>query len=279
MRISGCIAVVAGALWLATLGCANDSGPDPVSRVGTLADDDLDEASGIVASKRYPGIFWTHNDGDDGVLFAVKRDGTAVASFKLEPKVQDWEDLAVDEKGRLYVADTGNNSAERQGVNVMEIPEPDPSAGKRKLEALRRWRVSFPDRPFDIEALIVRGGAGFVISKYEDGRKAELYRFELSDKRRVTLGKVATLPITQAVTAADLSQDQKRLAVLADRSLYVFDVDGKIETAGQVQPATFPIPAIKAEGCCFVPEGVLLVAESREVLLVKLPQPATQPSR
>jgi hypothetical protein len=278
MRVTSCIAILAGALWLVSLSCANDSTINAVSRVGTLADDDLDEASGIVASRKYPGIFWTHNDGDDGVLFAVKRDGSAAASFKLEPKVQDWEDIAADEKGRLFVADTGNNSAERSAVNIIEIPEPDPAAGKRKLEALHRWRVSFPQRAFDIEALIVRQGNGYVISKYQDGRKAELYRFEMGDKRRVMLEKLTTLPTDHAVTAADLSADGKRLAVLAERALYVFEVDGTIESAGQVQPAHYPIPAIKAEGCCFVPDGVLLVAESREVLLVKLPPAPTQPS-
>src|SRR5215203_2849304 len=109
MHVSRGITVLAAALWLATLGCASDSPSQAVLRVGTLADDDLDEASGVVASTRYPGIFWTHNDGEDGVLFATKRDGAAVAKFKLEPKVQDWEDIAIDEKGKLFVADTGNN--------------------------------------------------------------------------------------------------------------------------------------------------------------------------
>src|SRR5215510_12290165 len=65
---------------------------NPVSRVGTLAHDELDEASGVIASAKYPGIFWTHNDGNDGVLYAVRRDGSFVARFKLDAKVHDWED-------------------------------------------------------------------------------------------------------------------------------------------------------------------------------------------
>ena len=37
----------------------------------------LEEMSGIVPSRRYPGIFWVHNDsGDEARLFAIRADGS-----------------------------------------------------------------------------------------------------------------------------------------------------------------------------------------------------------
>ncbi|RYG42513.1 hypothetical protein EON79_18735, partial [bacterium] len=48
----------------------------PIARIALPV---IDEGSGIVASRRYPGVFWTHNDsGDAARFFAIKADGTAV---------------------------------------------------------------------------------------------------------------------------------------------------------------------------------------------------------
>ena len=248
-----------------------------VSRVGTLAHDDLDEASGLVASARHRDVFWTHNDGDEGALYAVRSDGSTVARFRLDAKVQDWEDLARDEHGRLFVADTGNNDLERRALSIFELDEPDPATGKGKLAPLRRWRISSADGPFNCEALIVRNGEAYLITKYEGGRRADLYRFPLSAKRKAEVEKVATLPIREPVTSASISDDGNRLAVLAQGALYVFDINGALAKAAEVKPLRIPTPSLQLEGCCFADDGVVLVAESREVLKVKLPpSPATQ---
>ena len=56
------------------------AGPEPpmvLERVGTLAYEPIKEASGLVRSRRYPDVFWVHNDsGNPPALFAVRRDGT-----------------------------------------------------------------------------------------------------------------------------------------------------------------------------------------------------------
>jgi len=247
-----------------------------VSRVGTLAADDLDEASGLIESPSHPGVFWTHNDGNDGFLYAVRRGGSFVARFKLGVKVRDWEDLARDEAGRIYVADTGNNAHDRETVSIFQLAEPDPAGEKRELTPLRRWRISFPKSPLNSEALVVRDGYGYLISKLEDGHRAKMYRFALSQERKAELEQVATLAITEPVTSADISTDGNRLAVLARGALYVFEINGAPASAQEAQPQRITIPPIQAEGCCFVEDGVLLVAESREILLVRI-APATRP--
>ena len=45
----------------------------------------IPEASGIVKSRRYPGIYWVHNDsGNPPLLFAIRGDGRIVRQFRLE---------------------------------------------------------------------------------------------------------------------------------------------------------------------------------------------------
>src|SRR5262249_42704530 len=69
------------------------------------------EASGIVKSRRHSGIFWVHNDsGNAPLLFAVRADGRVVRRFRLAIPNLDWEDIATDDHGHLYLGDIGNNS-------------------------------------------------------------------------------------------------------------------------------------------------------------------------
>jgi hypothetical protein len=211
------------------------------------------------------------------VLFAIHRDGTVAGRVTVDANFHDWEDIATDEQGRLYLADTGNNSRERNRVNVYRIAEPETSA--KHAEILDTWKLAFPDKPFNCESLFIWRDFGYVISKNEDGERAAVYRFPLQHQRKsMMLEKVMTLPIDQPVTAADISRDGKRLAVLSRGALYLFEIDGTVEKAGDATPQRISIPPIQAEGCCFVPDGVLMVAETGEVLLAKLEPPATTQS-
>ncbi len=41
----------------------------------------------------------------------------------------DWEDIAIDDAGHLYLGDIGNNDAKRDTLFVYEIDEPNPTTG------------------------------------------------------------------------------------------------------------------------------------------------------
>jgi hypothetical protein len=102
---------------------ANDAHP-----IGRLEHPAICEASGIVASRRYPGIFWVHNDsGNPPALFAVKRDGTLVREYTVGAPNIDWEDIAIDDAGHLYLGDIGNNGGLLPIRSIYRIDEPDPA--------------------------------------------------------------------------------------------------------------------------------------------------------
>src|SRR5688500_11122535 len=49
-----------------------------VLRVGEISHPRITESSGLAASRQFPGVFWTHNDGGGGkkqVLYAISREG------------------------------------------------------------------------------------------------------------------------------------------------------------------------------------------------------------
>lgn len=243
-----------------------------IYEVGTIAHPRVTESSGVVASRRHPGVFWTHTDGGGPkkqVLYALSREGKALGEFRVVGvRIDDWEDLAIDDAGHIYIGDIGNNDAKRDQLAVYEIDEPDPKSSRTLASVNRGWQLRFPKKPFDCEALFVWQGHGYLISKVFNDKKADLYKFPLDDKKGPhKLERVARLPIESPVTGADISADGKRLGVVCKSGAYLFDIGGKPDEAGTApfQRARFKLEQIEA--CCFVPEGLLTTAESREIIL------------
>ena len=62
---------------------------------GTVASAEIREASGLVASRRHPGVLWVHNDsGDTARIFATRPDGTHLGIYSIMGAGSaDWEDI------------------------------------------------------------------------------------------------------------------------------------------------------------------------------------------
>jgi hypothetical protein len=244
------------------------------AQVGQIKAERITEASGLAASRRFDGVFWTHNDGNDGVLFAVKRDGSLVGSVRVDARIRDWEDIAADEDGNIYVADIGNNEENRRFVNIFRVREPDPAALRerddaRELAVERSWRVEFAGEPSDAEGFFVWRGFGYITLKLPEGMPAEVYRFDLnSSAQRLEMEKVATLNILKRpVTAADLSADGNHLALLTRGDAWVFDIGGDVARAGEadVGVTRIAVSPLQTEGCGFTANEIVIVAETGEM--------------
>ena len=80
-------ATVGRGVMVVLLGTASTAGQSPTTRpsepsaavwqsVGQISHEPISECSGIVASRRYEGIFWVHNDsGHPPVLYAIRESG------------------------------------------------------------------------------------------------------------------------------------------------------------------------------------------------------------
>lgn len=245
----------------------------PVSVIGQVTHPPIIECSGLAASRRFPGVFWIHNDGGSApAVYAITREGRLLAEFPVAAENIDWEDLAIDDSGRLYLGDIGNNGSRRKTLLVHRIREPDPRGPAVKLTPDRTWTLAFPADPFDCEALFVFGQRGYVISKLFTGGRAAIYSFPLDTaEKTVTLARVATVPIRVPVTGADISADGRRLAILTVTGLNVFAIDGDIAGVGKRTPVFIPYLHPNNEACCFAGQDVLCIPETRQVLLFRVP--------
>jgi hypothetical protein len=243
-----------------------------VRLLARISDPHIKESSGIVASRRYADVFWTHNDGGGPkkqVLYAIDREGNTRAFFSVvDVTLHDWEDIAIDNAGHLYIGDIGNNDAKRDTLAVYEIGEPNPQAGAGSVSSKRAWKLKFPGAPFDCESLFVWKDQGYVVSKVFDNARAQIFRFPLKETNEpLMLELVATTKIKSPVTGADISADGRLLGLVAKNGAYVFRIDGDVRRVINANPHHTKLKNMHIEGCCFVPEGLLATSERRMIFL------------
>ncbi len=255
------------------LGLFAGGGPERPARpelVGQLTDPAIREASGIVRSRRHPGIFWVHNDsGNPSDLFAVRRDGSLVRSFRVAVPNVDWEDIATDDAGHLYLGEIGNNNLRLPIRAVYRLDEPDPSRppeGPLPVTLAAFYR--FPeDARFDAEGLFVAQGGAYVVSKRSDGRPAEVFRIKLDPPapllRPALPERVGELPgCVEPATGADLSPDGRRLAVVTISAARVYE---PAAAGGWALVATVRFEARDVEAICWDGADLILASEDRSV--------------
>ncbi|WTW99415.1 hypothetical protein OG216_41430 [Streptomycetaceae bacterium NBC_01309] len=172
------IAAVVSAVALALAGAA-PAVAESDGKVATIGDARITESSGLAASARHPGVFWTHNDsGGRPQLFAVGADGSVKATVTLAgAKAVDWEAIALgkDESGApaLYVADIGDNRGQRTDATVYRVREPDVLRDAQVTPV--RYRIAYEDGPRDAEAFMVHPSTNRVVVASKQLRGAGVY--------------------------------------------------------------------------------------------------------
>ncbi len=241
-----------------------------VLQLGTFENSAIAESSGIVPSRRGTGFFWTHNDSGADTLFAFSADGSGTNGYHIKDvELQNWEDIALA-GGRLYIADIGNNTGARNQVDVYAVAEPNPRTSG-ELRPTKHWTLDYPGQPFDAESFFISRGYGYVIEK-ETGN-AHVYRFKLSGKSNVNLDEQCELNVGTPVAGADITADNRRLAVITREGAYLFALKGKVPSNGTLDPVLFvPFSHDRMEGCCFTRDGLLVTAETGEIYLFNDPQ-------
>ncbi|MGE9296375.1 MAG: hypothetical protein ACQKBV_08840 [Puniceicoccales bacterium] len=282
------LAGLACALLLA--GCASQPAPEAdaffdVPRVGPTALDAvgklppvIDESSGLAASGRVPGVFWTHNDsGDAARIFAISDTGEMVSPGDKGVAVvgavnRDWEEIAGDFRGNLLIGAFGNNANRRTDLAIYQVPEPDPFTATR-VEPTARWPIVYPDQTefppannnFDCEAMFVASGELYLITKHRADTMATLYRLdsrETKTSNKLTLLQRANL--RGMVTAASSWNDGERVAVLTYGNVWLFEPANRNGNMLFDAPARWlPIRAHQAEAVAFLDRETLIITNEQ----------------
>lgn len=182
----------------------------------TIKDPRIKESSGLAASRLHPGVYWTHNDSDDGpYLYAVdSRTGRTVATVTMSGvgAPRDVEAISLGPDGDLYVGDIGDNlGGSWDHVWIYKLPEP--KVLKDQTIRATQYVVKYSDGPRNAEALMVHPKTGrvYIADKNEDGGHLYEGPAELSASATNVFKPVATVDLW--VTDGAFSPDGRQLAV------------------------------------------------------------------
>ncbi|HEU4474290.1 MAG TPA: hypothetical protein VFR72_05605 [Gemmatimonadales bacterium] len=195
----------------------------------------LRESSGVVASRRQPGILWTLNDsGNDAAIFATDTLGRDHGAFAVAGAENwDWEAIAIGPCGPrdcLYIADTGDNGRTRPSVRIYRVTEPSVAATGSRPPRAEVLEVRYPNGPRDVEAAFVgTDGAVYLVAKGR-GRSPRAYRIPAEaweSDQTVVAEDAGRLPISTGglgnqVTDAALSPSGDLVAVRTYLAIYLF---------------------------------------------------------
>ncbi|MFF4502894.1 WD40 repeat domain-containing protein [Streptomyces sp. NPDC001401] len=182
----------------------------------TIKDSRITESSGLAASRLHPGVYWTHNDSDDGpYIYAVDSStGKTVARVTLSGigSPRDVEAISIGPDNQIYVGDIGDNLGGKWPyVWIYQLPEP-----KKLVDQTVRatqYVVKYSGGARNAESLVVdpKTGRAYIIDKNENGGHLYEGPAKLSASGTNYFKPVAAVDLW--ATDAAISPDDKQLAV------------------------------------------------------------------
>ena len=258
------------------------------------------EASGMIASKQYPGVFWWHRDGGPATadkprdaLYAIKLDangipqpvrGSDYSPFYMISGAPNtnWEDIAIDASNNIWIGDIGANTCGGP-QDIYRIPEPNPSS-TATTAPVAHFTFIFPDPPsgcttWNSEAMFWLDGKLYIFAKTTN---SPVYRIDLpsgnsGQANLVRLGQLAGG--VSNISVSSLSSDRKRLLIAGHQNMFVFQTSSALSGDALVKDIISRAPVWKApfdcncnlsasvEGGTFVNGSydVAFVAEGRQI--------------
>ena len=217
-------------------------------------------------------LIWMINDsGNKSEVFGVNHQGEIKKVLVVKEKNHDWEDLASDEKGNVYIGDFGNNNQKRKILTILKIANQE-LLNTDKVE-VAEINFEYPKTKknkavsYDAEAFFYHQNYFYIFTK--SSTKKNLGKTILFKVPNMVGKHVAEFvseysfcnSIDCRITAADISEDGKKVVLLNHQAVFVltnFKQDDFF--SGQLQELPFEHRSQK-EGVCFKDDYTLFITD------------------
>ncbi|WP_222981873.1 hypothetical protein [Flagellimonas meishanensis] len=255
--------------------CAQKTHFGPMVYQGTFPSN-LDEVSGMEMDDN--GVWVIEDGGNDDRIYQLDKKGQIIKTLKIDnAKNRDWEDLAMDNNGNLYIGDFGNNNNDRKDLTIYKVSQSELAKKEPKAEKIEfRFpeQQDFPPKKnslfFDAEGFFHWNDSLYVFTKNRTrpyNGQTFIYKVpaEKGEYNAEFLGSI-TLCDDQdrcSVTGADISEDGKTIALLGYGLVFLisdFDFsnpgDSKVKTINLVYRS-------QTESISFQDKNTLWIADER----------------
>lgn len=230
------------------------------------------ESSGLQFNKS--SWLWTHNDsGDSATIYAIDLTGNLVKTLHIKNTVNiDFEDIARDTLGNLYVGDFGNNLSDRHNLVIYKLNNPDTVTADSIVAPAIYFsytdQLAYPpssSQSFDCEAMVHFKGDLYLFTKKYGSQYTKLYKLpDSSGTYQAALLDSIYLPGT--ITGADISPDQTKLILISYGSVYLFDSIQQNNFFGG-NLTTINIPVSQTEGITFFTDTSLFITDEKYITI------------
>ncbi|MBS9463998.1 hypothetical protein KIM67_16370 [Flagellimonas sp. 389] len=258
-------------------GCAQKPYYGDLTFLGKLPSK-LSEISGIV-SLDGTTIWAIEDNGNKDDIYKVNLEGKIIKKFDVkDAENKDWEDLAKDNLGNLYIGDFGNNANDRKNLCIYKLPSPENETGN-KIEA-KKIKFHYPEQDefppkkselvYDCEAFFYRDGFLYLITKNRTkpyNGKALIYKIPAAKGTYTAelVGEFTACIDSQfcSITAADISPNGKKIVLLGSGFIWLFtdfasdDFTKGVLTTIDVKHRT------QQESICFLDNNLLVIADEQ----------------
>ncbi|MES2794341.1 MAG: hypothetical protein V4683_00175 [Bacteroidota bacterium] len=242
-----------------------------ITKVGQLSAP-INESSGL--AKVYgKASFWTHNDGGGQTeLYEINSNGQLISTLNI-PNISniDWEDLAHDNAGTIFIGDFGNNSNTRKDLTIYKFNQNQPEKTE-KINFRYADQSAFPpqkqDLNFDCEAFFWANDSLYLFTKNRGEKSTNLYALP-STAGNYTISPKAAILLKGSITAADSSPDRKQFALLSYGKLYIFGIENK-KISFEKPLFCIKAPLKQSEAISYISDNEILITnEQKEIFKIE----------
>ncbi len=187
----------------------------------------INENSGLVKAWQ-DGYYWTHNDsGGSPELYMINSQGQLFDTLKIPDASNiDWEDLAKDNKGNIYIGDFGNNASRRKDLTIY----------KRGYNKIEKITFEYGDQDFsdtlksvfDCEAFFWNNDSLYLFTKsWTKGKKISKIYAVSDQPGHYLLQPIDSTFFKTQVTGADISPDGSKFALITYGKIFLFGIENK----------------------------------------------------
>lgn len=236
----------------------------------------LEEVSGIEIVPKSPLIWMINDSGNKPELFGLNEKGEIKKEIYIKAKNHDWEDITSDEKGTIYIGDFGNNKNKRKNLSIVIVEHNELDEKKAEVDEIEfeypnqhKFPPKKEDRFFDAEAFFYYKNYLYILTKSRVKNKfGKTTLYKIPAKKGEYVAEIVDEfencnDFECAITAADISNDGKKVVLLSQSNVLVFtDFKDDKFLSGKVKNIPLIYPSQK-ESITFKDNNTVLITDER----------------